>query len=58
MAEITGAFHFLALVGLTGALIERRIANWPQWAAPLAMVLYLALTILYAGGVSIGYRVL
>ena len=55
MVELVGALHFLTLVVLTGAWLERRIATWPQWTTPLAFVILLAAIVLYAGAVAVGY---
>lgn len=55
MIEFAGAIHFLTLVGLTGAWLEKRIVTWPQWSTPLAFAMLLAATVLYAAAISIGY---
>lgn len=55
MADVFGSLHFLALIGLTGAWVERRIRPWPQWTAPLGLLVFLVMTFLYAAAVAIGY---
>ena len=55
MTDVAGALHFLVLIGLTGAWLEQRIRNWPQWMASVAFLILVVMTFLYAGAVAIGY---
>ncbi len=55
MSDLVPVLHFLALVGLTGAVIEDHIGPWPQWTIPLVLVVFLALTVVYAGLVGTAY---
>ncbi len=55
MPDPLGVLHFLTLIGLTGAVIEDRIVSWPQWTVPLVLLVFLALTVVYAGLVGLAY---
>jgi len=55
MFEFVGALHFLTLIGLTGAWLEKRIATWPRWSTPIAFAMLLAAIFLYAGAIAIAY---
>ena len=55
MTDIAGALHFLVLIGLTGAWLEQRIRNWPQWMASMGFLMLVVMIFLYAGAVAIGY---
>jgi hypothetical protein len=55
MADLIGAVHFLALIGLTGAWIEARIEPLPQWTAPFALLVFLGLILVYAWMVGTVY---
>ena len=55
MTEVAGVIHLLVLIGLTGAWLEQRVRNWPQWTAAAALLTLLVATIFYAGAIAIGY---